>query len=101
MANKSKIKALQAQISPHFLFNTLNAISSFIRFDSKRARDIILDLSTYLRCNIDMNEEEITIGEKLKRCRSYSNIELARFSDSLEVLYNVEEEALGYKNTFF
>ena len=97
MANKSEIKALQAQISPHFLFNTLNAISSFIRFDAQKARDLILDLSTYLRCNIDMNEEEITIGEELKRCRAYSNIELARFSDSLEVIYLVEDKALDIK----
>lgn len=97
MANKSEIKALQAQISPHFLFNTLNAISSFIRFDPKKARELILDLSTYLRCNIDINEEETSLREELKRSRSYSNIELARFSDSLKVKYDIDEEALDIK----
>jgi len=97
MANKSEIKALQAQINPHFLFNTLNAISSFIRFNPNKARELIQDLATYLRSNIDSNHEEINLSEELERCKSYSNIELARFSDTLEVIYNVQEECLDIK----
>ncbi len=97
MAAKSEIKALQAQISPHFLFNTLNAISSFIRFDSKKARELIQNLAVYLRYTIEDKSELVTLKEELNQIKAYSNIELARFKGNLIVEYHIPQEALDIK----
>ncbi len=63
MANKAEIKALQAQINPHFLFNALNTIISFIRLNPNRARELIINLSTYLRYNLEIGEKPVDIYE--------------------------------------
>ena len=54
MANKAELRALQSKINPHFLFNALNAISSSIRLNPDTARQLIFNLSRYLRYNIEL-----------------------------------------------
>ena len=54
MADKSELKALQTQINPHFLFNALNAIASSIRINPQKARELIINLSSYLRYKINV-----------------------------------------------
>jgi len=91
MANKAEIKALQAQINPHFLFNALNTIISFIRIDPNRARELIINLSTYLRYNLEMGENHVDIYRELEQVKAYIEIEKARFGEKLHIIYNIEE----------
>lgn len=58
MANKAELRALQSKINPHFLFNALNAISSSIRLNPDTARQLIFNLSRYLRYNIELKDDE-------------------------------------------
>ena len=92
MANKAEIKALQAQINPHFLFNALNTIISFIRLDPNRARELIINLSTYLRYNLETGENLVDIYRELEQVKAYIEIEKARFGEKLHVIYNIEDD---------
>lgn len=91
MAAKAEIKALQAQINPHFLFNALNTIVSFMRFNPNGARELIINLSTYLRHNIEENSTFVDISKELEQVKAYVEIEKARFGDKLHVLYDIDE----------
>ena len=90
-ANKAEIKALQAQINPHFLFNALNTITSFIRINPETARELIIDLSTYLRYNLESNESLIDINKELEQVKAYIAIEKARFNNKLNIIYDIDE----------
>ncbi|MEG1481492.1 LytS/YhcK type 5TM receptor domain-containing protein [Clostridium sp.] len=92
MATKAELKALQSQINPHFLFNSLNAITSFIRIDPDKARELIINLSSYLRYNIELNDEFINIKKELKQVSDYIQIEKARFGDKLNVIYDIDDD---------
>jgi two-component system LytT family sensor kinase len=92
MANKAEIKALQSQINPHFLFNALNTIISFIRFNPNRARELIINLSTYLRYNLDIGENPVDIYKELEQVKAYVEIEKARFGEKLHIVYNIEDD---------
>jgi two-component system LytT family sensor kinase len=93
MANKAELRALQSKINPHFLFNALNAISSSIRMNPDTARQLIFNLSRYLRYNIELNDDEqIDIKKELYQIKDYIAIEQARFGDKLTVIYNIDED---------
>lgn len=92
MANKAEIKVLQSQINPHFLFNALNTIISFIRINPNKARELIINLSTYLRYNLDIGENHVDIYKELEQVKAYVEIEKARFGDKLHVVYNIEDD---------
>ena len=64
MADKAEMRALQSKINPHFLFNALNAISSSIRLNPDTARQLIINLSRYLRYNLELNDELIDIRKE-------------------------------------
>lgn len=91
MATKAELKALQSQINPHFLFNSLNAITSFIRINPDKARELIINLSSYLRYNIELNDEFIDIKKELKQVSDYIQIEKARFGDKLNIIYDIDD----------
>lgn len=91
LAAKAEIKALQAQINPHFLFNTLNTISSFMRIDINKARNLIVNFSTYLRYNMEAGEDLVSISKELEHVQAYVEIEKARFGKNLSVLYHIED----------
>jgi two-component system, LytTR family, sensor kinase len=91
MATKAEIKALQAQINPHFLFNALNTIISFMRFNPNGARELIVNLSTYLRYNIEETSTFVDISRELEQVKAYVEIEKARFGDKLNVFYDIDE----------
>lgn len=91
MANKSEIKALQTQINPHFLFNALNAISASIRIDQDEARNLIINLANYLRYNLEISDDFISINKELKQVRDYIQIEKARFGDRLNIVYDIDD----------
>lgn len=92
IANKAEIKALQAQINPHFLFNALNTIVSFVRIDPNKARELIINLSTYLRYNLEIGDNLVDIHKELEQVKAYVEIEKARFGSKLNVLYDIDED---------
>lgn len=93
MANKAELRALQSKINPHFLFNALNAISSSIRLNPDTARQLIFNLSRYLRYNIELkDDEQIDIKKELYQIKDYIAIEQARFGDKLTVIFDIDEE---------
>lgn len=93
MANKAELRALQSKINPHFLFNALNAISSSIRLNPDTARQLITNLSRYLRYNLELNDDEIIdIKKELYQVKDYIAIEQARFGDKLTVIYDIQED---------
>ncbi|GAA0107849.1 MAG: sensor histidine kinase [Clostridium sp.] len=91
MANKAELKALQTQINPHFLFNALNAIASSIRINPNNARELIINLSSYLRFNLELNSEFIDVKKELKQVKDYIEIEKARFGDKLNIIYDIDD----------
>ena len=86
-----KIRHLQAQINPHFLFNSLNTIASFCRTAPDRARELILDLSLYMRKNLDSSRGFIRLSDELDQINSYLAIEKARFGERIQVKLDIEE----------
>ncbi|MFF2019218.1 LytS/YhcK type 5TM receptor domain-containing protein [Paenibacillus sp. NPDC058177] len=92
MANKAELKALQTSINPHFLFNALNAIISSIRINPDKARELIVNLSGYMRYNLELSDEFIDINKELQQVQQYVEIEKARFGSRLTVLYDIDDE---------
>ncbi len=91
LATKAEIKALQAQINPHFLFNALNTIVALLRINPDSARELIVNLSTYLRYNIEETSTFVDISKELQQVKAYVEIEKARFGDKLNVMYDIDE----------
>ncbi len=81
----AEIRRLQAQINPHFLFNSLNTIASFCRTNAERARELILDLSVYMRKNLDSSRGFIPLKDELEQVDSFLAIVQARFGDRIRV----------------
>ena len=78
---RAEVKALQAQINPHFLFNTLNTIAAFTRTDPTRARDLLREFSIFYRRTLEGTEAPIRLEDELEQTRRYLTIERARFGD--------------------
>jgi two-component system sensor histidine kinase LytS len=91
----AKFKLLQAQINPHFLFNSLNTIAWMTGKDPEKAEELILHLSNFLRQSFDQKGEMVTLRKELEYLKSYLFIEKARFREKLTVEYRVDDEALG------
>lgn len=81
MANKAELRALQSKINPHFLFNALNAISSSIRLNPDTARQLIFNLSRYLRYNIELKDDE-QIDIKKSFIKSKTTLRLSRLASA-------------------
>ena len=97
MAQAARLRALQSQLEPHFLFNTLNAISSLIvagrNADAVR---MITRLSDFLRLTLDIiNTPEIALAEELEYARRYLEIEQIRFGDRLQIKIDADPEVMG------
>jgi len=90
LIKRAELKRLQAQIRPHFLFNTLNTVVSFCRTDGNKARELLLELSFFLRSSFNNNSDLITIEQEIKITNSYINIIKARFGDKVNIQYNIE-----------
>lgn len=91
MAKEAELKALQTQINPHFLFNALHTTSFFVRKEPSKAREIIIDLSTYLRYNLENSCKLVPLEMELEQVKAYFNIEKARFGDKISLNIDVDE----------
>ncbi len=92
---QAQVAALRMQLNPHFLFNTLHAISSLMDDDVKRARRMLVDLSDLLRLSLDsVGEQEVPLEQELAFLDRYLQIERVRFGDRLTVEIDVDDAAL-------
>src|SRR5579864_2533125 len=88
---KARMDALSSQINPHFLFNTLNTVSSLIRFDPDSARRVVLKLSNILRRLLRKHETFVPLREELDFIDDYLDIEVARFGhDNLDIVKEID-----------
>lgn len=78
---RAEVKALQAQINPHFLFNTLNTIASLTRTDPAKARDLMREFAVFYRRTLEGSENMIPLARELEQVRRYLKIEKARFGE--------------------
>jgi len=94
LSHISQIKMLRYQINPHFLFNTLNAVSTLVLRGSKdKANGMLVRLSTFLRFSLDNDpEKKIRLFEELKALMLYLEIEKTRFEDRLTVKFKIEQK---------
>jgi two-component system LytT family sensor kinase len=92
---QSRMEALQNQINPHFLFNTLNSVSSLVRFDPDTARELIIKLATILRRLLSSGDAFVPLREELEFIDNYLDIEVVRFGrDKLRVMKELEPASL-------
>ena len=91
----ARMEALQNQINPHFLFNTLNSISSLVRFDPDTAREVISKLATILRRLLNSTDSFVPLREEVEFIDNYLDIEVVRFGhDKLRVIKELEPASL-------
>jgi two-component system LytT family sensor kinase len=92
---QAEIKALRAQISPHFVYNALNTISSLIRTDPEEANELLLEFADFTRYSFRSSGMFTTLAEELRNVDRYLTIESARFGDRLNVRLKIAPEVLG------
>jgi two-component system LytT family sensor kinase len=98
---QSKLDTLRSQLRPHFLFNTLNAISVFMTEDADKARQMLLHLSTLLRRSLDEMAHEVSLRQELAFVDDYLEIQRGRFGDQLVVRIDVDSTALDARFPVF
>lgn len=92
---QARMEALQNQINPHFLFNTLNSVSSLVRFDPDTARELIIKLATILRRLLNSSDAFVPLREEVEFIDNYLDIEVVRFGrEKLQVIKEFEPESL-------
>jgi two-component system LytT family sensor kinase len=93
---QARMEALQSQINPHFLFNTLNSVSSLVRVDPDTARDLIVKLAAILRRLLRQTEAFVPLREELEFVDNYLDIEVVRFgAEKLQVEKDIQAESLS------
>ncbi|SEF53426.1 two-component system, LytT family, sensor kinase [Bryocella elongata] len=92
---EARLDALQRQINPHFLFNTLNSIASLVRSRPELAREMIVKLGNIMRVLLRDRDAFVPLGEELEFTDDYLAIEVVRFGDKLKVVKEIAEETLG------
>jgi two-component system LytT family sensor kinase len=93
-AMEAEVQALRAQISPHFIYNSLGAIATFVRTDPDRARELLLEFADFTRYSFRRHGEFTTLAEELRSIERYLLLEQARFGDRLQVTLNIAPEVL-------
>lgn len=89
----AEIKALQAQVNPHFLFNTLNTISALIRIDSEKARSLLMQLSRFFRSNLQgARTNLLPLSKEIEHVEAYQELEQARFPKRVKVETVIDED---------
>ncbi|MDQ2750074.1 MAG: histidine kinase [Actinomycetota bacterium] len=91
----AELRALRAQISPHFIYNSLTAVASFTRTDPDRARELLLEFADFTRYALRRGGEFSTLADELRNTERYLVLEQARFGDRLRVSLRVAPEVLS------
>lgn len=95
LLDKAEIRALQAQIQPHFLFNALNTVTALIRREPERAREVVGHLGDFLRRNLHSTQcETVSLRQELEHVKHYLTVEQARYGERLTVTYEVAPDVL-------
>lgn len=92
---EAEVRALRAQISPHFIYNSLNAIASFIHTDPARARELVVEFADFTRYSFRRHGDFTTLAEELKAIDRYLLLERARFGERLQVSLEIGPEVLS------
>jgi two-component system, LytTR family, sensor kinase len=94
----SELNLLKAQINPHFLFNSLNSVSSLIMTNPSKAQEMVIKLSDFLRYTISRDKERFsTLELELENTRRYLDIEQIRFGSKLEYEFNFDDRSLSHE----
>ncbi|MCP2250756.1 sensor histidine kinase [Lentzea aerocolonigenes] len=91
---EAEVRALRAQISPHFIYNSLSAIASYVRTNPERARTLLLDFADFTRYSFRRHGDFTTLAEELRSIDQYLALERARFGERLKVTLQVAPEVL-------
>ncbi|OXM88299.1 sensor histidine kinase [Paenibacillus rigui] len=95
LVKELELQALQSQINPHFLFNTLNVLSKLALIEgAERTSDLIISMSNLLRYNLRKLDQPVTLGDELKHVQEYFTIQQARFRDRVRFEVHADEQAL-------
>lgn len=93
LIKEAELHALKSQINPHFLFNSLNSISSLTMSDPAKAQEMVINLSTLMRYSLKHNQnEKVKFGTELQNNRLYLSIEKVRFGNKLNPVFHVDEK---------
>ncbi|HEX6359848.1 histidine kinase [Actinophytocola sp.] len=92
---KAEVRMLRAQISPHFLYNALNSISSLIRTDPERARDLLQEFADFTRYSFRTSGQFTTLAEELRNIDRYLTIQSQRYAERLNVRIKIAPEVLS------
>ncbi len=91
LLTQAELKLLQAQVNPHFLFNALNTVSAIIKRDPVQSKQLLQQLSQFLRINLKRTTGQISLGDELEHINAYLAIEKARFMDKLEIHIDIDK----------
>ncbi len=96
LIREAELHALKSQINPHFLFNSLNSISSLTMSDPAKAQEMVINLSTLMRYSLKHGQnEKVTFGTEIENNKLYLAIEKVRFGNKLQPVYRVDEKCYG------
>lgn len=92
LLTQSELKLLQAQVNPHFLFNTLNTLAAVVPKDPERARQLVQHLAVFFRKNLKRPSQEVGLDDEIEHVEAYLEIEKARFAGNLDVVVDIPRE---------
>jgi len=96
----AQLRSLRAQISPHFIYNSLNAIAGLIPVDPTRARELLVDFADFIRYSLGTEGDFTTLEDELTAVERYVILEKARFGERLQVSLDIAPEVLGLQIPF-
>ncbi len=98
LVKETELKMLRSQINPHFLFNSLNSISSLTITDPEKAREMVVKLSEFMRYALSRKDEQpVTLQNEMENLRLYLDIEKVRFGEKLITEETIEQKCLNFK----
>ena len=98
LVKETELKMLRSQINPHFLFNSLNSVNSLIITNPDKAREMIINLSEFMRYALSKKDEQaVSLKSELENLKLYLEIEKVRFGDKLSTEENIDTECLETK----
>lgn len=98
LVRETELKMLRSQINPHFLFNSLNSISSLTITDPEKARDMVIKLSDFMRYSLSRKDEQpVSFRSELENLRAYLDIEKVRFGEKLSTVEKIDSNTLDVK----